>query len=104
MKECKVLLDMLPHSITMCMKVKTTRHAHHLRVVIKSTRCISVTQGMIDIRMPPRYLHSIEWNLHKVRFTLLLNNLEVVSTILKLPMSSNFKIKHVLGGNLEENV
>lgn len=93
---CKVLLDKLPHSIIMCMTIKAT----NVFMVIKSSRTIRVTQSCFDITSPPKYMYSVQWNLHKVEYTLTLNSLQLVSVILNLSQSSKHSIEHILGEKL----
>ena len=101
-RSCR-LVSKLPYSIVICMKVRSEyRNNHTLKVVVKRKTGVVIVQSAEDFRAPPKYSHSIEWKIHKVQYTLLLNDLSIVSKLLDLISRCNFSVTHVLHGCLDE--
>ena len=97
---CKVGLDRLPTSIVLSMNVRS-RTNYTLQTYLKRSTAITVITSSINIQSLPEYPYCIKWSMHKLDFSLFLDELAVVSRVQELVLLC-FNVKHTLSGQIEE--
>ena len=71
---CVIETNNLPDSFSIVMKVKS-KGCYTLRVYVTRSIEVSVFANAVNIQSLPKYSHCIKWRMHKLRYSLSLNDL-----------------------------